>query len=292
MTYFVYFVSVNDRFITEKCTIDNRSVCAPSHWDQNMTIYHLSEKMRCSQDQEFNSICDRVGEGEITQQDEHFFRSRILPTTLEEDNENFKNGKLAIAVTTNRHREQINLDKLNKLLPTERSYTCHSIDRALNISDARGSLDRNIPYTETGALPGEIQIKVGAPVVITANHKQRKYKEDGLMNGARGFIEHIEVSESDPELVTIIWMVFNNRENGALYRAAPDHLKLRRDQNLSHDATPILPVKKTFKLKSGNIEFQRKQFSLTLAYALTIHKVCSIAKLDKLKSSDKLRLRL
>ena len=93
------------------------------------------------------------------------------------------------------------------------------------------------------------------------------------MNGNRGFIEHIETAEDDPELVTIIWVVFNNKESGALYRSAPEHLKLRRDQNLSEFATPILPVKRTFKIKGGNVDFQRKQFSLTLGYAVTVHKV-------------------
>ena len=238
-----------------------------------MKIYFLTEKMRCNKDQYFNTICDRVGEGKIEPQDEKFFQSRILETDLENDNNLFKEGKLSIVVTTNKHRDEINMEKLNKLLPSERTYTCTSVDQTLNVSEAKAPLDKSIPYTQTGSLPGELQVKVGAPVVITANHRQRKYKEDGLMNGARGFIEHIEVSETDPELVTVIWVVFNNRENGALYRAAPEHLKLRRDQNLSEFATPILPVKRTFKYKGGNIDYQRKQFCLTLGYCVTVHKV-------------------
>ena len=91
-----------------------------------MKIYYLTEKMRCS-DAEFNSVCDRVGQGKITPQDEHFLQSRVLPTELEHDNNNFKEGKIAIVVTTNKHREEINREKLNKLLPNERTYTCDSM---------------------------------------------------------------------------------------------------------------------------------------------------------------------
>ena len=217
-------------------------------------------------------MCDRVGEGKITPQDEHFLQSRVLPTELEHDNNNFKEGKIAIVVTTNKHREEINREKLNKLLPNERTYTCDSIDHPLNLSEG-APLKKDLPYTQTGSLPGELLVKVGAPVMITVNHRKKEFKEDGIMNGARGFIEHIEVSEEDPNQVTIIWVVFNNRDNGANYRAAPENRRLRRDQNLSEFATPILPTKKTFKMGTGNVEFHRKQISLTLAYAITVHKV-------------------
>ena len=38
----------------------------------------------------------------------------------------------------------------------------------------------------TGNLKTELVLKVGAPVVITTNHSKQKYKDDGIMNGARG----------------------------------------------------------------------------------------------------------
>ena len=226
-----------------------------------------------SDDPYFGEVCDRVGQNKITPEDEQFFKGRILETDLENHNDNFKNGKIAIIVTTNAHREEINLEKLEKLLPNQPTYTCNSTDRALNISDAP-KVPKNTPYTQTGSLPSELKIKVGAPVVITTNHRIKRFKEDGMMNGARGFVEHVEVSEEDPEEVSIIWIVFNNKDFGNEYRNSPEHLKLRRNQPLSKEATPILPVKKTFKLKAGhNTELQRKQFPLTLGYTSTNHKI-------------------
>ena len=37
-------------------------------------------------------------------------------------------------------------------------------------------------------------------------------------------------------------------------------------------ATPILPVRKNFKLNFGAVEYQRQNFALSLAYAITAHK--------------------
>ena len=229
--------------------------------------------MRSSEDRSFGEICDRVGQNKMTQEDEQFFKSRVLETDLENHNENFKTGKLAIVVTTNVHRDEINNDKLEKLLPNERTYVCNSTDRSLSVVEVP-KISKKVPYTQTGSLPSELRIKIGAPVIITTNHKVKRFKEDGIMNGARGFIEEIEVSEENPDEVTIIWIVLNNKEFGHQYRNAPEHLKLRRNMNLSDEAIPILPTKKTFKLKTGhNIELQRKQFPLTLAYCITTHKV-------------------
>ena len=60
----------------------------------------------------------------------------------------------------------------------------------------------------TGNLVTELVLKVGAPVVIKTNHSKHKYKDDGIMNGARGYVQAITVSKDDPEKVEIIWVVF------------------------------------------------------------------------------------
>ena len=263
---------VGDKYITEKSLLDHRPNCAPSYWDEYFRIFHLTEKMRCSADAQFASICDRVGEGSITKEDEEFFKSRIQECEMEHENENFKDGSIAIVVTTNKDREKINLEKLEQLLPNQKTYVCHSEDTTLNVSNV-APLSKDLPITITGALPGELRIKVGAPVIITCNHKTKKWKEDGLTNGQRGYVEYVEVDEKNEEEVKIIWVVFHDREAGAKYRAAPEHWKLRRDQNLSEFATPILPTKRSFRIKSGHIQYQRKAFSLTLAYCITVHKV-------------------
>ena len=57
--------------------------------------------MRSLKDPHFQSLCDRVKKGEITEEDNKFLCSRIRPCESEYSNENFKSGKLLIIVTTN-----------------------------------------------------------------------------------------------------------------------------------------------------------------------------------------------
>ena len=124
---------------------------------------------------------------------------------------------------------------------------------------------------KTGNLPKKLILKVGAPVVITSNHSKAKFREDGIVNGARGFVQAIQISKENPENVAAVWVVFNNEKMGRQYRFEHNHL--RQDFNPGHPlATPILPERKKFTLKGGNIEYQRTNFALSLAYAITAHK--------------------
>ena len=137
------------------------------------------------------------------------------------------------------------MEKLNKLLPNEETYTCFSTDREMNVPGANPS-SKELPYTQIGQLPPTLRIKTGAPVVITTNHSKAMYKEDGIMNGARGCIDYIQTNEEDPHQVEIIWVVFNNRQNGAKYRA--DHRHRQGIYYLMNMQHPFFPSRKDFKL--------------------------------------------
>ena len=127
------------------------------------------------------------------------------------------------------------------MLPNEKEYSCNSVDRVTNLPEGI-----NLPEkvkenpSKTGSLQTELKLRVGAPVVITTNHSKQKYREDGIVNGARGFVQAIQVSRSDPEKVEVVWIVFNNETIGRLYRFEHNHL--RKNFNPNHErATPILP---------------------------------------------------
>ena len=48
---------------------------------------------------------------------------------------------------------------------------------------------------------------------------------------------------------------------------------MKKHHNPSHElATPIIPLRKKCTVKFGNVEYQRTNFPLTLAYAITAHK--------------------
>ena len=179
------------------------------------TFFYPTEKMRSQTDPNFSSLCDRLGRGTITKEDEEFLRSRIQPTISEKDNDNFKTGKLSIIVTVNKKKNLINTQKLEELIPNQKEYKCNSIDRVTNVPGKPNIPDRFKDYPGlTGNLSTELIVKVGAPVVITTNHSKIKYREDGIVNGARGFVQSVQVSNQGPEKVEIIWVVFNKESVG------------------------------------------------------------------------------
>ena len=228
--------------------------------------------MRSAQDQEFSNLCDRVGINEITDEDEKWFKSRILPTESENDNEKFKSGAFSIIVTTNTKRDLINRDKLETLIPNEKTYTCNSVDSVTNLpkNSRLPASFKNNPG-KTANLETELILKIGAPVVITVNHPKQKYKDDGFCNGARGYVQSIQTSKEDSERVDIVWIVLIKEDAARQYRFDYNHL--RKEHNPGHkSAIPIFPERKTFRV--GNVEYMRQEFPLSLAYAITAHKVC------------------
>ena len=154
--------------------------------------------MRSRNDPYFSDLCDRVGKAEITQEDEEYLKSRVQPCPLEDENEKFKDGSLSIIVSTNTKKDFINSEKLSSLLPREKEYVCNSNDRVTNLPTRKLSTKAKTNPSKTGNLQTELRLKIGAPVLITVNHSKKKYKEDGIMNGARGFVQNIQVSKSNP----------------------------------------------------------------------------------------------
>ena len=263
---------VMDRMVFDKNNLDKRPASAQSHWDENFRIFYLTEKMRCKNDESFSILCDNVARGRISEDDMKYLKSRVQPTEAEHENENYKSGKLCIIVTTNPMRTHINQEKLEQLLPYEKEYSCDSVDRVTNLPAGRKIPQRlKGNLGKTGNLETELKLKVNAPVVITNNHSKGKYREDGIMNGARGYVQSIQVSREDPEKVDVIWIVFKQDTIGKLYRF--EHSHLLKHHNPGHKlATPILPTRRTFTEKFGEVEYQRTNFPLSLAYALTAHK--------------------
>ena len=266
---------VHDRYIFEKSKLDGRPSVAPCHWNENFKIYYLTEKMRCPDDIAFAELCDRVGTGSITDDDEAFLKSKIVRDTIpsEQDNSNFTSGKVAIIVTTNDKREGINLHKLRTLLPNKQEFVCLADDQITNRKH-HVPLPDTVSYSKTQGMMRNLIIREGAPVMMTSNHKTSRYKEDGLVNGAQGYIDYIQRSKENPDIVEIIWVVFQHQDIGAKhYRREKNYLRPRGSEHfLNENALPILPIKKPFQVQQGNAHYIRRQFPLTLAYAMTAHK--------------------
>ena len=264
---------VKDTYIFENARLDGRPSIAPNLWRDNYEIYYLEQKMRCPDDIGFASLCDRVGKNELLPQDIAYLNSRVVTDEIPEElsNDCFKNGEVTIIVTTNNNRERINLCKLRSLLPSEKEYTCVSDDK--NIGRENISLPDSVSQAKNGMVKNLI-IRVGAPVMITTNHSVKRYKEDGITNGAVGFIDFIQVSDKDDDLVEIIWVKFKDKRVGKKCYLSENRKHRPRDYEhlIDPEALPIFPSRKTFEIEVGNIQIMRKQFALTLSYAITAHK--------------------
>ena len=120
----------------------------------------------------------------------------------------------------------VNEKKLTELIPNEKLYSCNSIDHVMNVPE-KIKISKKLKENpgRTGNLLSELKVKVEAPVIITSNHTKRKYREDGIMNGARGYVQAIQVSKKDPEQVEIIWVVFNTetRYKTLFYKGGNQH---------------------------------------------------------------------
>ena len=260
---------VKDRYAFEKSNLDGRPSLSPSHWDDNFKIFYLTEKMRSQKDPIFSDICDRVGNGTYNETDLRYLRSRVKNTENENSNRNFKSGKVSIIVTTNKRRQQINEEKLNLLLPNEKLYVSVASDVGTNIENPP-ELSDNLSVTQTGGLEKKLCLKINAPIVITSNHNKAKFKEDGIVNGAKGYVDSIQESKQR-ESIEVVWVVFKDESVGRLLRYEYKHL-LKKHKPSNESAVPILKQKKSFQIENGEIKYQRTQFPITLAYAITSYK--------------------
>ena len=183
---------------------------------------------------------------------------------------NFKEGRISIIVTTNRKRQEINESKLEMLLKNEITYEILASDRSTNIENPP-DVSSKLPITQTGGLEKRLLIKTNAPIVVTSNHNLGKYKEDGIVNGARGYVDSLQFSKSNKSEVEVLWVVFKDKTVGRLLRFDYSHLK-KLHQPIHKDAVPLLRQKKNFSINKGEVKFQRTQFPITLAYAITAYK--------------------
>ena len=128
-----------------------------------------------SQDNEFSKICDLVRKGVCDDKVIAYMNEHVKVCPNENDNEKFAKGKLSIIVTTNDARERINLEKLEKLLPTKKTCYASASDQSTNTKNPP-PLSEKLSLAATGQLQKTIVFREGAPVMITTNHSKKKYK--------------------------------------------------------------------------------------------------------------------
>ena len=108
--------------------------------------------------------------------------------------------------------------------------------------------------------------------MITTNSQNAKYKNNGIVNGARGYIDSFQYNKEDHNSLEYIWVRFTDDKIGQALRKDNKHLLQEHEPN-DKLAVPIRKIKKTFSPNKGNTNYVRSQFPLTVCFAVTTHKV-------------------
>lgn len=112
-----------------------------------------------------------------------------------------------------------------------------------------------IEMLEDYIVPNRLPLSLSTRVMLIRNIAT----EHGLVNGALGFVQHIEFDKNKP------FRVYVRFDNNSIWRLFYDD---------SHNATIIEQVSQEFYYKERSIT--RIQFPITPAWASTIHKVQGI----------------
>ena len=252
-----------DRYIFQNSTLRGRcGALSKNHYEDNVSSFLLTEKMRSREDSTFGDLCDAIACEQLTRSDLELLNSRSdIPCPFEQDHDNFKSGNLMVLCLENTTIQEINIEYLHKLNKHQTLYEFQAKDSFAHLSEPVGEV--NLNYTDCGNLASTLSIKVDSPVMLTKNIS----KADGLLNGKRGYV--VDVDEKN----SIIWVeFFENIGNIARMKE-----KLRPKKS-SQRAVPIYLWKNSVsfylngKRKKGPLIHRRNQFPLVLAYATTVHK--------------------
>ena len=200
----------------------------------------------------------------------NFLKSRDVRCELEDDFESWKKGEILYIVKDNKKREEINLRKLEEFEPKQSIFTSTAKDLTLDCDKQIPVGDA--PYTKTGYIPTNLSVKQNAPVMLTQNHISKKFREDGISNGNRGFVSRIDFSNKPGEEneISVIWVEFYDK-SGLLYK---DEMKRKRNLfNPNPYAVPIIPISTTFTLDKNRLKYKRTGLPLILGFCHTAHKI-------------------
>ena len=112
--------------------------------------------------------------------------------------------------------------------------------------------------SDTGGFNRNIEIVIGARIMLTRNINT----DEGLVNGAVGIITSIEFSTPDMSFPSVIFIKFDKPSIGKV---------TCKGENRIQSPISIFPIEHKFLYAGG--EIVRKQYSIILAWACTIHKV-------------------
>ncbi|KAK3923890.1 ATP-dependent DNA helicase [Frankliniella fusca] len=230
-------------------------------------VYILTKIMRQSEVQ-FQTALNNLARGKLTREDRKLFKSRTFSKMP-------KKKRLHKAIhlfSRNEDVEEYNNKCLKNIIGEE--TICHASD----VFHGHGSqlAKRQMEYTinkskthQTMGLPKSIKLKIGAIYMVTYNVDT----EDGICNGATGTLKQINygINHKGEKKPLRVWIEFDDKSVGKIARKKLT--SLIANNKIPNTWTPLDPIALTIKTrKTSSLKVNRKQFPLTLAHALTVHK--------------------
>ena len=243
-----------------------------SLWKDHFMLHELTEVVR-QKDVSFSQLLCRVRLGECTEEDLAILQSREISS----DDPDYPDDALHV-FAFNYDVDKRNDDKLRRLEPND---DLRIVIRATDDkTDSTGLIDFTSSKTsqkrsETAGLHTVLVLAIGARVMLTYNVDTA----DGLVNGVLGTVSGI--IKNTACRVTTVLVKFDNDSVGRIA-----YMSSQWKQEYP-DAVPILRHEGKFEKqgKKGS-QIARRQFPLTLAWAVTIHK-CQGLTMDEIVVSMK-----
>ena len=229
------------------------SALAGSLWQKLFHLYELTTIVHQKGDPHFAEILNNIRLGTVSAEDE-----QDLLDLQNTDCSEFPTDTVHL-FRTNMLAATYNDEQLQKLPQPHFKIQCADTKKDLYTNSVPVTVTSTSVY-ETGGLPAEIEIAIGAPFMLTKNVNT----SDHLVNGAIGNIEHIDI-DIDIPLQGTIYLKFNKTAVGK-------ELKKTSPRGLRH-LVPIKAITSTFLVyDKKTIPVERKMYPGILAYGLTAHK--------------------
>lgn len=234
----------------------------PFLW-RKFKLFELTQIMR-QKDEVFAQRLNRIREGKQTVEDLEFFeniaRTRSLPPP-----------EVPRMFFTNADVDACNREVLQAMPGIEYvSLAQDTIDGPVTGEAIKEALTKlaSLPPKLTNKALRELRLKIGICVEVFANYN----KQDGLTNGADGFVRAITHDETGTS-INIVWVEFIDERVGRRTRLAHRDLA---EEGIQKTWTPICKRTETFKLptgkgRKGEIKAHRHQVPLKPATARTFH---------------------
>lgn len=226
------------------------------------SIIELTEIMRQQDDQPFAEMLNRFRTANQTEEDIKCIQSRSINPA----DDNYPRDAIHVFAENTPVNEHNN-NKLERLHVPGTLFQLRASDQyPKNVS--QNDIDKILlkGRSETGGLGYDIFVKIGAKVMLTNNIDI----VDRLINGQIGTVIKIDVNQNTGK-PTIIYIKFEDHKAGKNLIEKSSNLFVKEN-----NAVPIEPILARIKVRPGkpsSPEIQRVQFPITLAYAVTIHKV-------------------